>query len=100
MLSSQGYEFEIQQHEDGGNRGDAALWTPVLRKLAISEEREGPVDLSPLVTATELSPSTSYRLRVRARHADGVSPTSDASEIFTTGERRDFGPACAIPLLS
>lgn len=40
----------------------------------------------PLVTATELSPSSSYRFRVRARYSNGLSLVSGVSELFTTGE--------------
>lgn len=68
-------------------RGDTERWTPVARESgAESEDGRAPLGLSPLATATGLSPSTGYRFRVRARGARGiVGPVSDVSEVFTTG---------------
>ncbi len=88
FLVPQGYEFEIQPHEEeeGGVRGDTGRWTPVtLEGGAQNEDGRGPLSLSPLATATGLSPSTGYRFRVRARHARGIGPVSGVSEVFTTG---------------
>lgn len=96
-LSPQAYEFEIQPYEEDGYRGDAALWTPVLQKASDFEQGTGPIDPSPLITATELSPSTTYRFRVRAWLADGVSTVSDVSEMFTTGESRGFERDSTLP---
>ncbi|CAM9161625.1 unnamed protein product [Ectocarpus fasciculatus] len=74
------YEFEIQRHEDDRFRGDTTRWVPVVPNA--DDSRDAAV---PLVTATELSPSSSYRFRVRARHSNGLSLVSGVSELFTTG---------------
>ncbi|CAM9278509.1 unnamed protein product, partial [Hapterophycus canaliculatus] len=83
--SANAYEFEIQTYEEDGNRGDSTLWTPVLQNSHDFDEDVGAMDPSPIMTATNLSPSSSYRFRVRVRHAGGVSPVSDISEMFRTG---------------
>lgn len=88
IYSTQAYEFEIQPYEEG-NRGDTSRWTPVIRSSATDAENEGNGTLglsSPLVTATGLSPSTSYRFRVSGRHARGITMVSGISEVFTTGK--------------
>lgn len=79
----QAYDFEIQPFEDS-SRGDTRQWVPVSRGYTDEEEAEAQ-DSSPLVTVTGLLPSTSYRFRVRVRHNNGISPVSDISEVFTTG---------------
>lgn len=82
----QAYEFEIQPYEEG-KRGDTTLWTPVIPSATDSQnEEKGALNLSPFVTATGLSPSTSYRFRVGERYAHGERTVSGISEVFTTGE--------------
>lgn len=81
----QAYDFEIQPFEESYT-GDTGQWTPVSRGYTDNEEFETH-DSSPLVTATGLSPSTSYRFRVRARHNHGISLVSGISEVFTTGNK-------------
>jgi len=87
FLVPQAYEFEIQPYdeEEGGVRGDTGRWTPVIRGDAGNEDGRVPLGLSPLATATGLSPSTGYRFRVRLRDARGTGPVSGVSEVFTTG---------------
>ncbi|CAB1102139.1 unnamed protein product [Ectocarpus sp. CCAP 1310/34] len=81
VRTSQAYEFEVQRHEDDGYRGDTTRWIPVLTHA--DDNSDAAV---PLATATELSPFSSYRFRVRARHSNGLSLVSGVSEPFTTGK--------------
>lgn len=81
VRTSQAYEFEVQRHEDDGYRGDTTRWIPVLTHA--DDNSDAAV---PLATATELSPSSSYHFRVRARHSNGLSLVSGVSEPFTTGK--------------
>lgn len=84
----QAYDFEIQPFEES-DRGDTGQWAPVSRENIENEQSETR-DSSPLVTATGLSPSTSYRFRARARHSHGNSLVSGISEVFATGNERFF----------
>ncbi|CBN74811.1 conserved unknown protein [Ectocarpus siliculosus] len=52
------YEFEVQRHEDDGYSGDTTRWIPV--STHADDNSDAAV---PLTTATELSPSSSYRFR-------------------------------------
>lgn len=85
-IHPQAFEFEIQPYDER-NRGDTSQWTPVTRSATDAEKEEnGALDLSPLATATGLSPSTSYRFRVSGRYAHGIQTVSGISEVFTTGK--------------
>lgn len=79
----QAYEFEIQPFEEY-NKGGVGQWAPVNGGYAKNDENEAQ-GASPLITATGLSSSTSYRFRVHTRHNHGVSRVSGISEVFTTG---------------
>ncbi|CAM9246405.1 unnamed protein product [Ectocarpus sp. 6 AP-2014] len=74
------YEFEVQRQEDDGYRGDTTRWIPV--STHADDNSDAAV---PLTTATELSPSSSYRFRVRARHSNGLSLLSGHTTPIATG---------------